>query len=167
VDLAILNYYTQVVDAGLLKVAFGCFEKKRFILKSLQYLVHNSPVQGKVGGGPVWRGNEEVVHVDVYVIRILVQEVTEDSMHALLKGAGSVPESEGHNIGQIKAEGGDEGYLPLVFGLDPYVVVSPPNVQGGKKLLAAKLFQYSFDPGEWVRVWYCPLVDFPVILYWS
>ena len=84
-------------------------------------------MEGSVGGV-----DEEIIHIDDEPS--FGNHVAEGVVHESLKGSGGVGESEEHYCGFEKPLMGDEGGFPLVTVFDPYIVVSPPDVELGKDL---------------------------------
>jgi hypothetical protein len=91
----------------------------------------------------------------------------EDHMHAALEGPWGVLEAKGHDVRKVQAKRGDKGGLPMVFRLDPDVVIPPTNVKGSEKLFSFQLFQNRLNAWERVYVRYGPFVDLLVILDWA
>ena len=82
-------------------------------------------MEGGIGGE-----DEEVVHIDDKPS--LGNHVAEGIIHESLEDGGGVSESEEHDRRFEQSFVGDEGHLPLVTILDPYIVVSPMNVELGE-----------------------------------
>jgi hypothetical protein len=60
-----------------------------------------------------------------------------------------------------------EGCFPHVLFLNAYVIVFRSNVKFGEKGVSLKFFCDVFNVREWILIFYCPIVDWSLILYWA
>ena len=114
-------------------------------------------MEGGVGGV-----DEKIVHVDNEPS--FGNYIAEGVVHESLKGCGGVGESEEHHGGFEEPLMGDEGGFPLVSVFDPYIVVSPPNIEFGEDLSVLQFIYEVGDERKGVGVADGVFVDVAVIL---
>ena len=105
--------------------------------------------------------NDYVVDVSASITAACVND--EDVIHHILKGGGSVVETEGHNTPLETTHGGVEGGFPFVSVLDADVVVTGSNVQLGKFGTSFPLVQKFGDEWERIRILYRDVVELSVV----
>jgi hypothetical protein len=154
-DLSLMDNQAQVLDLGLLELAFLRSEVEVMLLQAGEDLVDNGAVlfQGRCE-------DKDIVQVDSDLA--LNDQVSEDRVHEGLEGGRRVGESEEHDKRFKESLVGGEGSLPF---LDTDVVVSPTNVELGEVLGALESVDDIRDEGERVPVLDCDLVELPIVLH--
>ena len=106
--------------------------------------------------------DEKIIHVDNEPS--FSNHVVEGVVHESLKGCGGIGESEEHHGWFEEPLVGDEGGLPLVSVFDPYIVISPPNVEFGEDLSISQFIYKVGDERKGVGVADGVFVDVVVVL---
>ena len=114
-------------------------------------------MEGGVGGV-----DEEVIHIDDKPS--FGNHVAEGVVHEPLESGGGVGKSEEHDGGFEEPSVGDEGRLPLVTVLDPYVVVSPADIKLGEHFSVSQLVYKVGDERKGVSITNRVFVDVSVVL---
>ena len=114
-------------------------------------------MEGGVGGE-----DEEVIHVDDEPS--FSNHIAEGVIHETLEGGGQIGKSKEHDGGFKESLVGDEGRLPLVAILDPYIVVSPTDAELGEYFGIAEFVYEVGDKGKGVSVANGVFVDVAVVL---
>ena len=82
--------------------------------------------------GGVGRIDEEIIHIDDEPS--FSNHIAKGVVHETLEGSGGIGESKEHHGWFKESLVGNEGGFPLVSVFDPYIVVSPPNIEFGEDL---------------------------------
>ena len=114
-------------------------------------------MEGGVGGV-----DEKIIHVDNEPS--FSNHITEGVVHEALEGCGGVGESEEHHGGFEEPLMGDEGGFPLVSVFDPYIVISPPNIEFGEDLSVSQFIYKVGDERKGVGVADGVFVNVAVVL---
>ena len=83
-----------------------------------------------VKGNVILGVDSKIIHVDFEPF--LTYHISKDMVHKCLKGGWSIGKSEKHDCQFKKAFWSDECSFPLVFFLNPDVVMAPLDVEFGK-----------------------------------
>ena len=126
------------------------------IVEALQNLLHLGLMLSKRAFGE----DHDVVNINDNNIF----HVGEDFIHHSLEHCRGVAESEKHDCGFIGSSMADERGFPFITFLDPYVVVTPPEVYLCEVLQSLELVDELRDEQEQVVVSYCMLIQVPVVL---
>ena len=118
--------------------AFLEFQMKVQFSHVLQDALRAFLMEGGVGGV-----DEEIIHVDNEPS--FGNHIPEGVVHETLERGRGVGESKEHHRGFEEPSVGDEGGLPLVSVLDPYVIVPPSDVELGKDL---SISQFVYEVGD-------------------
>src|SRR5258707_4595189 len=73
------------------------------------------------------RKNENVIHIDNDAT--FCDKLSEDVIHHCLEGGGTIGQTEKHHQGFEQSLIGNESGLPFIAFLNPYVVITPSNIQ--------------------------------------
>ena len=114
-------------------------------------------MKGGVGGI-----DKEIIHVDNEPS--FGNHVPEGVIHKTLECGRGVGESKEHHCGFEEPSVGDEGGLPLVSVLDPYVIVPPSDVELGKDLSISQFVYEVGDKRKGIGVANGVFVDVAVVL---
>ena len=114
-------------------------------------------MEGGVGGV-----DEKVIHIDDEPS--FGNHVTEGVFHKPLKGGRGVGKPKEHYGGFKESFVGNEGYLPLVAILDPYIVIPPSDIKFGEDFGISQLVYEIEDEGKGVGVVNGVFIDITVVL---
>ena len=62
------------------------FEEEGFPFEEVKDIVYNLSMEGRV----IWSGDQDVIHVNKDHVRVLQLEGSEDAVHYMLEGCGSI-----------------------------------------------------------------------------
>ena len=139
------------------ELAFLEFQVKVKLGHMLQNTFRAFLVEGGVGGI-----NEEVVHIDNEPS--FGDHIAEEVVHESLECCGGVGEPEEHHGRLEEPLMGDEGGFPLVSIFDPYVVISPADVELSENFSIPQFIYEVGDERKGIGVADGVFVDIAVVL---